>query len=125
MSETSHFIVTDFAKRVYIFTECDVNMVIESNIRPKQVKQMRISSKRCINYQEAIVRIFIVFKAFYLSLSIRTSLLRVQKKRLLRQLLRIQQSSKSSRLSTRSQSPVQRKRMTKEQNRIERKPLCV
>ena len=46
MSETSHFIVTDFAKRVYIFTECDVNMVIESNIRPKQVKQMRISRKK-------------------------------------------------------------------------------
>ena len=105
-----------------------VNMVIESNIRPKQVKQMRnlqmrISKKRCLNYQEAIVQIFRVFKAFCLSLSIRTSLLRVQKKRLLRQLSRIQQSPKSSRLWTRSQRPAQRKRMTKEQNRIERMPF--
>ena len=54
-----HFIVTDFAKRVYIFTDC-VDKVIESNIRPKQVKQMRnlqmrISRKRCIHYQKAVV----------------------------------------------------------------------
>ena len=39
------------------------NMIIEPNIRPKQVKQMRnlqmrISRKRCINYQEATVRFF-------------------------------------------------------------------
>ena len=44
-------------------------MVIESNIRPKQVKQMRnlqmrISRKRCLNYQKATVLVFLVFQSF-------------------------------------------------------------